>query len=139
MKKRRKLPGIVAEYELKDYRGKTVVFNNHGAERMFGTPTPDEKTLQLVEKILQHPDWVFKTTQPYQRLHLIKRVSGNDYLLNLSMGYGEVKSQWMLFDFEIIKVKKVERNTLYYDQPRIWCGIKLIYPKPGKHAGDKKN
>ncbi len=117
-------------FMLCDYRGKKIHFNNFGAENMFGTPSPDKKKLRFVEKILQKPDWVFKS-KSFNLLHLLKKINRKDYLLELAGGYEGKKSKWMLRSIKIIKVKKVERNALHYDQPQIWRGIKVIHSTKG--------
>ena len=114
-------------YELHDYRGKTIHFNNYGAMSLFKTATPSKEQLALAQKVLQKPDYIFKS-KPFNHLHLIKRVAKQDYLFQLGTGYAGKKSNWYLSDIKKIKVKKVERNALHYDQPYIWRKIKVIHP-----------
>ena len=113
-------------YQLTDYRGKTIFFNNHGAISLFGTDTPTAEQLAFAQKVVQKPDYVFRS-KPYNRLHIIKRISKKDYLFDIGRGYAGKKTNLYLSDIKIIKVKKVERNALQYDEPHTWRKLKFIY------------
>ncbi len=125
--KRKKKPNFTA-YELTDYLGKTVCFNNHGSVSLFGTSTPTPKMLAFVENSIQNPDWVYQSLANTRIRHVIKRVRNEDYILELVAGYAGSKDLWQLRTIEKIKVKEAKRNALHYDQPLIKSKIKRIYP-----------
>ncbi len=126
--KRKKKPNFTT-YELTDYLGKTVCFNNAGSVGLFGTSKPTKKMLALTENIIQNPDWVYQSLTYTAVRYVIKRVRNEDYILELVAGYSAIKDLWQLRNIQKIKIEKAKRNALHYDQPVIKSDIKRIYTR----------